>query len=324
MTNLTFGDLARKINSEAEAYAYLETLRWADKPVCPHCGSVSQHYFLKPVNGVSRKTRTGAQSQRRVWKCKDCRKQFSVLTGTIFRGSKIPLQTWLLVFFEMCCNKNGIAAREIARRYGVAPKTAWFMTQRIREAMKCVNGPMFSGDVVAYDCYIGGDPKNMHADRRPDRDGGKSSGTHKTPVMSLIDDDSGEARSRALTWVDSWSVREMIRDNVDLPTTVLHTDSAKAYIPVARDMAGHFAVNHEAGEYATDKTKGTNKVENFFSQLKRSIDGTHHHVSVAHLHRYLAEFDFRYTTRKLSDTQRMILLMGQTPGRRLSYKPLTA
>ena len=104
-------------------------------PVCPHCESTGV-YFLNPANGVSRKTRTGANSERRVWKCGACRKQFSATTGTVFHGSKISIRKWLFVFFEMCANKNGIAAREIERKYELTPKSAWFMTQRIREAMK--------------------------------------------------------------------------------------------------------------------------------------------------------------------------------------------
>ena len=132
----TLMTIAKQIKSEAEAYAYMESMRWPNGPICPHCGSVEKHYFLTPKSGAARKTRTGSLTERRVWKCKTCRKQFSVTTGTVFHGSKIPLQTWLMVVYEMCANKNGIAAREIARKYDVAPKTAWFMTQRLREAMK--------------------------------------------------------------------------------------------------------------------------------------------------------------------------------------------
>jgi len=161
-------ELAR-IGTEAEAYEFLEALRWADGPVCPHCASVAKHYFLKPTNGTTaRKTRTGSASQRRVWKCKDCRKQFSVLTGTIFHGTKIPLRTWLMVIFEMCASKNGVAAREIERKYDLTPKSAWFMTQRIREAMK--RDPLaglLSGTVVADETWIGGKPGNMHVRKRP-------------------------------------------------------------------------------------------------------------------------------------------------------------
>jgi transposase-like protein len=142
MERITITHLIERIPTEASAYLYLEGMRWPEKPVCPHCGSINDHYYLKPENGVSRKTRTGNVSERRVWKCKDCKKQFSATTGTIFHGSKVPLRIWLFVFFEMCANKNGLAAREIERRYGVAPKTAWFMAHRIREAMKVRGAPL--------------------------------------------------------------------------------------------------------------------------------------------------------------------------------------
>jgi transposase-like protein len=117
--------LADELRTEADAYLYLERMRWGDRPVCPHCGSVREHYFLKPSNGKARKTRTGAPSERRVWKCADCRKQFTALTGTIMHGSKIPIRTWVFVIFEMCSSKNGVAAREIERKYGLTPKSAW-------------------------------------------------------------------------------------------------------------------------------------------------------------------------------------------------------
>src|SRR3954452_12747183 len=136
MADLSILKLSEKLRTEADAYLFLEQLRWGDKPVCPHCGSVRKPYFLTPKNGESRKTRTGADSQRRVWKCAECRKQFSVLTGTIFHGSKIPVRIWIFVIFEMCSSKNGVAAREIERKYQVTPKSAWFMLHRIREATK--------------------------------------------------------------------------------------------------------------------------------------------------------------------------------------------
>src|SRR5581483_8828656 len=157
--------------TEADAYMLMEKLRWNGEPVCPHCGSLGA-YYIRPLNGVSRATRTGAASQRRVWKCSACRKQFSVLTGTIFHGSKVSLRTWLFVVFEMCANKNGIAAREIERKYDVSPKTAWFMVHRIREAMKREPlAGMLRGTIVADETYIGGEPKNKHQQGRPDRIG---------------------------------------------------------------------------------------------------------------------------------------------------------
>src|ERR1700733_10490373 len=115
--SMTVLQLADRLRTEADAYVLLEDLRWHGRPVCPHCGSVGDHYFLTPANGSSRKTRTGAASERRVWKCRDCRKQFSVLTGTIFHGSRISIRTWVLVIMEMCASKNGVSAREIERKY---------------------------------------------------------------------------------------------------------------------------------------------------------------------------------------------------------------
>src|SRR5271154_2619830 len=125
MEKFSFVSLAAKVATEADAYKYLEGLRWGDKPVCPHCGVIDGHYFLTPKNGVSRETSRGKQSQRRTWKCHECRMQFSATTGTSLHGSHVPLRIWLFVFFEMSANKNGIAAREISRKYGVNPRTAW-------------------------------------------------------------------------------------------------------------------------------------------------------------------------------------------------------
>ena len=311
-----------RISNEADAYEYLEGLRWPEKPVCPHCGVTNDHYFLKPTNGVSRTTTRGTESQRRVWKCKDCRKQFSVLTGTIFHGSKVPLQTWLFVFFEMCTNKNGIAAREIARKYGVAPKTAWFMTQRIREAMANDSSGKLSGNVAMDETYIGGKPENWH--KNDPRRAAKGNSTTKMAAVALISVETGEIRTKVVTNVTGTVVQDMLRANVNTSETVLHSDSAPLYRTVSKEMAGHHVVNHHAGQYVTALSNGTNKVENFFSQLKRSIDGTHHCVSKIHLERYLTEFAFRHGSHELSDTERMVKLMGQVPGIRLSYRPLTA
>ena len=322
MTNLTISTLAMRISNEADAYEYLESLRWPEKPVCPHCGVMNDHYYLKPTNGVSRTTTRGSESQRRVWKCKDCRKQFSVLTGTIFHGSKVPLQTWLFVFFEMCTNKNGIAAREIARKYGVSPKTAWFMTQRIREAMANDRSGKLSGHVVMDETYIGGKPENRHANNP--RRATKDNSTTKMAAVALISEETCEIRTKVVTNVTGMVVQDMLRANVHTDETTLHTGSAPLYRTVSKEMAAHHVVNHHAGQYVTALSNGINKVENFFSQLKRSIDGTHHCVSKIPLERYLTEFAFRHGSYDISDTERMVKLMGQVPGVRLSYRPLTA
>ena len=309
--------LMREIPTEADAYLLLEKLRWESGVVCSHCGSVADHYFLK-AQGAGRKTRTGAISQRRVWKCRDCRKQFSVLTGTIFHGTKIPLRTWLFVIFEMCASKNGVAAREIERKYDLTPKSAWFMVHRIREAMKREPlAGLLSGVVIADETFIGGKPGNMHLNKRPKWE------SRKIAVLSLVEKETGVVRSAVVPNVKGENLRKVITENVDMITTTLHTDSWKGYLGVGADMPGHESINHSEGEYARGEIT-TNHVEGYFSQLKRSIDGTHHHVSVEHLSRYLAEFDYRYSTRKLDDSTRMRMVIGSVTGRRLTYQPLAS
>jgi transposase-like protein len=309
--------LADKLRTEADAYLYLEQLRWGDRPLCPHCGSVGEHYFLNPANGRSRKTRTGAASERRVWKCRDCRKQFSVLTGTIFHGTKIPVRTWLFVIFEMCASKNGVAAREIERKYGLTPRSAWFMAHRIREAMK--REPMaglLSGRVVADETFIGGKAKNMHKAARKRKGIPEGGSGGKAAVLTLVSRETGEVRSRAIPNVSGETLQGAIIENVDRLWTHLHTDSAQSYEWLTYE---HSKVDHSAGEYVRGDVS-TNQAENYFSQLKRSVDGTYHHVSREHLDRYLAEFDFRHSTCKDSDSERMGALVSRVGGRRLTYR----
>lgn len=326
--------LMERIQTEGDAYELLEELRWGterERQSCPKCGSVRRFYFIKPRNG-SRSTRTGAETQRRRWKCADCRHQFSVLTGTIFHGTKIPVRTWVLVIFEMCASKNGVAAREIERKYDVTNKTAWFMLHRIREAMKREPlAGMLRGTVVADGTFVGGKPKNRHRQgkTRPSGPGGK--GRHdrvkptenKTAVLSLVDKATGEVRSQVVPDVTGATLRKAIAEQVDMGDTTLHTDGYGPYRAIGAEMAGHEYVDHSRAEYVRGEVS-TNQAENYFSQLKRSIDGTHHNVSDHHLPRYLAEFDFRYSTRELTDGQRMGQLLGQVEGRRLTYRPVRA
>ena len=323
--------LVDKLQTEADAYRFMEQLRWGEgEPVCPHCGT-SGATFIEPKNGTSRKTRTGAMSERRVWRCIGCRKQFSVLTGTVFHGTKVALRTWVLVIFEMCANKNGIAAREVERKYGVCARTAWFMLHRIREAMKG-DGlvKMMRGTIMSDETWIGGDPGNRHW--RPEPTNVTPIRVYsteefprqsdKTPVLSLINKETGEVRSRILPTVTGATLRKAIAENVDMASSVLHTDGSTCYLVLGKEFLRHESVNHAEGEYARGDVS-SNAVEGFFSQLKRSLDGTHHHVSVDHLPRYLTEFDHRFSTRKLSDTARMRKLMGHVHGRRLTYKLVT-
>ena len=294
----------------------MEQLRWGDnEPTCPHCNNMGAT-FIEPRNGVSRKTRTGAASERRVWRCRSCRKQFSVLTGTVFHGARVSLRLIVLVFFEMCASKNGVSAREVERKYGVCPRTAWFLLHRIREAMDQASpvGKMV-GTIAADETFIGGKLRNMHANKR-------ETAPPKTVVLTLVNRNTGEARSRVIPNVKGRTLRRALQADVHLSST-LHTDDAGGYRNVSEFLAEHHTVNHAEGEYVRDGKITSNQAENFFSQLKRSLDGTHHHVSRVHLPRYLAEFDYRFTTRAMSDGDRMTRAIRNVGGRRLTYKRIT-
>ena len=327
---ITVQSIRQKIQNEADAYVYLEDLRWGNHPVCAHCGSERVN-LLNPANGISRLTRTKkTASQRRVWKCYACRKQFSVTTGTIMHGSKVSLEIWVFILFEMCANKDGLAAREIERKYGLTAKTAWFITQRIREAMKREPlAGLLSATIVADQTLIGGKPGNRHrqgVDRLPSGKGARRNnnrgGTMQmTPVLSIVDKQTGEVRSQVVPDVTGKTIRRVIAEQVDIASSVLHTDRGAQYRQLGQEFLVHEWVDHGAYEDVRGEVS-TNRLEGCFSQLKRSIDGTHHHVSPAHPHRYLAEFDYRYSTRGLSDTQRTNMLLGHVGGKRLTCKPL--
>ncbi|MBI2304719.1 MAG: IS1595 family transposase [Chloroflexi bacterium] len=313
--DLNLGTIAKRFSDEGEAYRFLESIRWPDGQVCPHCGSIGHAYFLNPKGGM-RITRTGKTSARRVWKCGDCRKQFSVLIGTIFEGSHIPLFKWLLAFHMLASAKNGIAAYELHRTLHISGESAWFMAHRIRYALEAEQlfGTL-TGTVEADETYFGGEAKNMHkADRERRIRGRGPSG--KTPVVSLVER-GGRVRSQVVADVSGKTLGAVLRQRADT-SAVLMTDTAGAYGEVGREFASHQTVNHSAGEYVHGDVH-TNTAEGYFSQLKRSIDGTHHHVSEHHLHRYLSEFDFRYNTRKMRDGERMIKAIEQTTGKRLEY-----
>ncbi len=315
--------LAEKIPTEAAAYEYLESLRWNGTPTCAHCGS-ERCYFLTPANGTSRTTRTGSQSERRVWKCGQCRRQFSVITNTVMHGTKIPIRTWVFVLFEMCTDKNGLAAREVERKYGLTPRSAWHMTQRIREAM--ARGGItttFTGTVQVDEAFHGGKPQNRHkSDRRP-----RGAQTKKNIILSIVHNETKEVRSRVIPNITGNTLRKAIEEHVDPSRSVLHTDEYMAYWNVGWYFQAHETVNHSKDVYVRTAKSGrvvtTNAVEGYFSQLQRSLDGTHHAISAKHLERYLAEFDFRYSTCKISDEERMERLVGRVGGKRLEYRTLT-
>ncbi len=243
---MTVTSLMDRLQSEADAYEMLEELRWGGQPRCAHCGA-TRVYFLQPRDGSdSRSTRTGSRSERRVWKCGVCRRQFSVLTGTIFHGSKIPVRTWIMLVFELCSNKNGLAAREVERKYGLTPKSAWFALHRIREAMKREPlAGMLRGTVMADETYIGGSEKNKHKSQRDVKARGRSM-RGKAIVLSLVNRESGEVRSAVVPNVTAETLRKNIEQHVDPMGSVLVTDTWTPYMSVGRQFEAHHMLNHSS------------------------------------------------------------------------------
>jgi transposase-like protein len=222
-----------------------------------------------------------------------CRKQFLVLTGTVFHGSKIPVRTWLFVILEMCASKNGVSAREIERKYNLTAKSAGFLLHRIREAMRRAPlAGLLSGTIVGRNVERRRSGQPAHARKRL-AIGADRWTTQKTTVLSVIDKATGEARSAVVGNVRAATLRKAMEQElaVNLGTSTLHTDSGRHYLTLAATTKGQEFVNDNVGEYVRNGVS-TNRAEGYFSQLKRSIDGTHYHISKEHLPRYLAQFDW--------------------------------
>ncbi len=305
--DLSFDVFDKRFTDPQIAAEYLESIRWPDDPVCPHCGESERKAYRLNVKGT----------KRRVWKCAACRKQFTVMVGTIFEDSHIPLNKWLLAFYLLCSSKKGMSAHQLHRMLGVTYKSAWFMAHRIREAM---TQPPFqaalAGTVEADETYIGGKARWKSTRDKGVKKTGR--GTDKVPVMVLVER-GGQARSFRMATVTGDEVKGAIRRNV-VRTAHLRTDSFRSYAGLGAEYASHEVVNH-LDEWVRGDVH-TNTAENFFSILKRGINGVYHHVSEAHLPRYLAEFDFRYNNRAangVSDGERTVLALKGAEGKRLTY-----
>ncbi len=327
---LNLATLPKYLVDEHEAWALLERLRWPDgEPVCPHCGTQdAKHYYLKSRSG-ERRTKAGNVTYRRLWKCrdKDCRKQFSVLVGTIFESSKVGASKWLLAMWLVSAGKNGISSLELERHLGVAHQTAWFMLHRLREAMtREPLASLLSGEVQADETYVGGKPKNMSRAKRRERLEAQRDGTapnDKTPVLALVDTATGEVRAKVITDVTAPTLSKALAGHVDRARTTLYTDGLKSYQSIASEFAGHEYVAHDRGEYVRGPIT-TNSVESWNARLKRSITGTYHNVSREHLGRYVDEFVFRWNTSKMKDHHRMTAIVKGSDGKRLTYRPLSS
>jgi transposase-like protein len=286
---------------ENAAREALEAVRWPDGVVCPHCGSVE-----RAAKVAGEKHRPG------LYYCNDCKGQFTVTVGTVFERSKIPLTKWWLATYLLGSSKKGMSAHQLHRMLGVTYKTAWFMAHRVREAMNdgVIPGGMGGANKVVEidETYVGGKAANR-----------KNHVPKKAALLALVERD-GKVRSFHVANVTGQLLRPIIVTHVNRATYIM-TDNAPVYTSIGREFGGHGSVNHSAEEYVRAQFWHTNTVENYFSILKRGIIRTYHHVSEAHLHRYGAEFDFRYNNRGVTDMERAAVAAKGIEGKRLTYRP---
>ena len=307
---MTTVDLTNPIFTDPDAArAHFEAIRWPDGPYCPYCGQFDSVKVL------------GGRSMGRGWyHCKDCRRKFTALVGTIYERSHIPMTKWLLATHLLCASKKGISAHQLHRMLGLPYKTAWFMAHRIREGLRELNpsGPL-GGEgktVEADETYIGGKEKNKH---RKKRVRGNIGGKGKEIAFALVER-GGRVRSQVVSEVAAKTLRPILVAQLDAKTFLM-TDDAGQYRHMHKNFR-HEVINHGIGEYVRGEAH-TNTVEGYFSILKRGITGTYHHVSQQHLKRYLAEFDFRYNERgalEVTDAERAAKAVAGVVGKRLTYE----
>jgi transposase-like protein len=302
----------KHFHDEAAAYRFVEARVWPDGPICPHCG------------GVERIGKMGGESTRiGTYKCYQCRKPFTVKIGTIFESSHIPLRLWLQAIFLMASSKKGISSNQLHRTLGVTVKTAWFLSHRIREAMRSGGLDPLGGAgkiVEADETYFGQRENFMPGSQRGDRPYKKRKMASKRAVVALVER-GGEARTFHVDRATKATVTKIVTANVDRET-YLHTDESRLYGDADQFFAEHRTVKHSIAEYVRE-TVHTNTVESVFSVFKRGMVGIYQHCSEKHLHRYLAEFDFRYNARQalgVNDAARAERALKGIVGKRLTYR----
>jgi transposase-like protein len=302
---------AKFFHDEKAAFGWLESVLWPHGPVCPRCG------------GLDRVTRvTGGRVG--LWRCGPCKRQFTVTVGTVFERSHVKLNLWLQAAHLICSSKKGMSSLQISRILGVTYKTAWFMTHRLREAMKDGGLQPLGGEgkVIEADAsYVGGKESNKHVGKRnPKNIGGKG----KQIIHTLVERGGG-ARSHHIADVTGKTLREVLTKNTSARSALM-TDTHGGYHHVGKTFARHEMVDHGKDEYVRGDVH-SNTAEGYFAIFKRGVYGTFHHISEAHLSRYLVEFDFRYSNRQslgVGDAQRTVAALRGIVGKRLTYRDSSA
>jgi transposase-like protein len=299
-----------------KARAYMERERWPHGPICPHCGNADKD----KITGLE-----GKKHRAGLYQCAECREQFTVTVGTVYERSKIPLNKWLAAIFLMNAGKKGTSAHQIHRMLGVTYKTAWFMCHRIRESMREERlEPMGGrGKIVEADETYYGKAEEMRVSKQRRGRPFTKRGHHMNnrPILSLVER-GGRVRSFHVPVADAANVAHIVRENIHRESR-LHTDESRLYVGVGDEFFNHETITHSKNEYARGDVT-TNTVETYFSVFKRGMRGTYQHCKEKHLHRYLAEFDFRFNHRAslgFTDGERAALAIRNASGKRLTYRP---
>lgn len=293
---------APHFHDEEKAYDYVEARLWPQGPVCPHCGGVERVGKL-----LGKTTRPG------LWKCYQCRKPFTVKIGTIFEDSKVPMRLWLQAMYLIAGSKKGLSSNQLHRILGVTLKTAWFMSHRIREAMAGDDGWPLGGlgkTVEVDETFIGLEPGEKR----------RNGVFHKMKVLALVER-GGRSRAMVVDTLNIPEIQPIITENVQR-LSKLRTDEAMRYMSIGRFFYDHQTVHHGKGEYVRDDAH-TNTIEGYFSIFKRGMKGVYQHCTKKHLHRYVAEFNFRYSNRVAlgyNDAARADEILKGVIGKRLTYQ----
>ena len=301
---ITLIELARMFPDEEAARRWFEAILWPDgERYCPHCGTDNNHKCSHP---------------KMPYRCRDCRKYFSIKTGTVMANSPLPLQKWLYAIYLELTSLKGVSSMKLHRDLGITQKAAWFMLQRIREAFKEM-GPAvkFDGPTEADETYVGGLRKNMHRSAKDKLPPGRGT-VGKTAVAGVKDRSTGMVAAKVVRSTDAKTLQGFVRENVE-PGADLYTDDATAYEGMT-DYE-HGSVKHSVGEYV-DGHIHTNGIESFWSMLKRAHKGIYHKFSPKHLQRYVDQFAGRHNIRDLDTLEQMVMLTEGMAGRRLTYKRL--
>ena len=293
-------------SDETAAVEFFEFQRWGDTPCCVRCGSVDV-YQMKDA-------KTGARNKRYLWRCHDCREQFTVRIGTVYEESRLPLKNWAYAFWRGATSKKGVSALEIKRHCQISYKSALFLMNRIRYAMApdVPTAPPLTGIVECDETYVGGKPRNKFIDNR------KVENIKKKAIVFGAVERGGSIRRHIIADVTGKTLKQAIARVVD-PRSRIMTDEYVGYKGIGPSFeGGHDTIRHKRGQYAKGDIT-TNTIESSFALVKRGIIGTYHNVSHEYLHRYLWQFDFLWNGRKLNDGERTVLAIRSAEGKRMMY-----